>query len=323
MRAVVQHGYGAAAAEVLTVADCPVPLVGADEVLVRVTASSVDRGTWHLMAGLPLLARLESGVRAPKRLNPGRCVAGTVAAVGADVTTFRVGDRVCGSGNGAFAECAAVKIRRLAPVPERVGLGEAATLPVSGVTALQAVRDVARVGPGARVLVLGASGGVGTFAVQVARALGGRVTGVCSAAKADVVRDLGAERVLDYAADDLADGTRYDAVIDIGGRRTLTELRHLLAPRGTLVVVGGEGRGRWLGGFDRGFRALALSPFVGPRLRQLVSRENAEDLAALIDLVAAGEVRPVVERSFPLAETAAAIDHVAEGRARGKVVIEV
>ncbi len=320
MRAVVQDHYGL---DHLRVADVPEPVPGRDEVLVRVTAAGVDRGTWHLAVGLPLMVRLALGVRRPRYRTPGRDLAGTVVTVGAGVDDLAPGDAVFGTADGSLAELAVAPRGRLAPPPTVLSAREAAAVPVSGLTALQAVR-LAGVAPGDRVLVVGASGGVGTFAVQLAVAAGARVTGVCGPAKADLVRSLGAVHVLDHTREDVdAEGVRYDAVLDIGGRRSLRTLRRVLAPRGTLVVVGGEGGGRLTGGFQRGVAAMLLSPFVRQRLVMLVSTETAEDLEELGRVIDSGAVRTVLERSWPLEGAAAAIEHVAAGRARGKVVVDV
>jgi NADPH:quinone reductase-like Zn-dependent oxidoreductase len=322
MRAVVQDRYGAAPEDVLRVGQIDRPSVGDGEVLVRVHAASVDRGTWHIMAGLPFPIRLAGfGVRRPRYANPGRCLAGTVEAVGAGATGFAPGDAVYGTGNGSFAEYATVRAARLAAKPANLTFEQAATVPISAVTALQGLRDRGKVHTGHTVLIVGASGGVGTFAVQIAKAFGAEVTGVCSASKADLVRALGADHVLDRTADD--DGRRYDVVLDTGGHRSLRRLRRTFTPHGTLVIVGSETGGRWLGGFDRTIRAMLLSPFVRQRLAPLASSENAADLRVLTRLVESGQVTPVVDRTFPLEEAAAAIRHVLDGKARGKVVVSV
>jgi NADPH:quinone reductase-like Zn-dependent oxidoreductase len=322
MRAVVQDRYGAAPEDVLRVGQIDRPSVGDGEVLVRVHAASVDRGTWHIMAGLPFPIRLAGfGVRRPRYANPGRCLAGTVEAVGAGATGFAPGDAVYGTGNGSFAEYATVRAARLAPKPANLTFEQAATVPISAVTALQGLRDRGKVHTGHTVLIVGASGGVGTFAVQIAKAFGAEVTGVCSASKADLVRALGADHVLDRTADD--DGRRYDVVLDTGGHRSLRRLRRTLTPHGTLVIVGSETDGRWLGGFDRAIRALLLSPFVRQRLVPLASSENAADLLVLTGLVESGQVTPLVDRTFPLEEAAAALRHLLDGKARGKVVVSV
>ena len=322
MDSVVQARYGPAPEGLLRVARIDRPTAGDGEVLVRVHAASVDRGTWHIMAGLPYPIRLAGfGVRRPRYANPGRCLAGTVDAVGTGATGFAPGDAVYGTGNSSFAEFATARADRLAPKPANLTFEQAAAAPISAVTALQGLRDRGTVQTGHTVLVIGASGGVGTFAVQIAKAFGAEVTGVCSASKADLVRALGADHVLDRTADD--DGQRYDVVLDTGGHRSLRRLRRTLTPHGTLVIVGSETGGRWLGGYDRTIRALLLSPFVRQRLAPLASSENAADLRVLTGLIESGQVTPVVDRTFPLEEAAAAIRHVLDGEARGKVVVSV
>jgi NADPH:quinone reductase-like Zn-dependent oxidoreductase len=324
MRAIVQDAYGEA--DVLRLAEIDRPAIGDDEVLVRVVAAGVDQGAWHLMAGLPYPVRLAGyGVRAPKTPVRGRELAGRVEAVGSGVTTLRPGDEVFGVAEGAFAEYAPAAAAKLAPKPASLSFQQAAALPISGQTALQAIRDQGRVTAGDRVLVIGASGGVGSFAVQIAKAFGAEVTGVASTAKVDLVRSLGADHVIDYRlGDDLGAGERgYDVIIDTGGNRPLRMLRRALTPTGTLVLVGAETGGRWLGGTDRQLRAMVLSRFVRQRLRTFIASEKAADLLALSALVEAGAVTPAVDRVFPLAETPAAIRHMREGKARGKVVIDV
>jgi NADPH:quinone reductase-like Zn-dependent oxidoreductase len=277
------------------------------------------------MTGLPYPIRLAGyGLRAPRTPVPGADVAGVVAAVGKDVTRFRPGDEVLGIGKGAFAEYARALERKLVPKPASLTFEQAAAVAISGSPALQAVRDHAHVKPGQKVLVIGASGGVGTYAVQIAKAFGAEVTGVCSTTKVDLVRSIGAEHVIDYTREDFADGgQRYDAILDIGGNSTLSRLRRCLTPTGTLVIIGGESDGRWLGGNDRQLRALLLSPFVSQRLRTLYPRENREDIAALTELIERGEVTPVIDRTYRLSEAPKAIRYVDEGHARGKVVITV
>jgi NADPH:quinone reductase-like Zn-dependent oxidoreductase len=324
MRAIVQDAYGEA--DVLRLAEIDRPAIGDDEVLVRVHAAGVDQGAWHLMAGLPYPVRLAGyGVRAPKTPVRGRELAGRIEAVGRGVTTLRPGDEVFGVAEGAFAEYAPAAAAKLAPKPGGLTFQQAAALPISGLTALQAVRDQGRVTAGDRVLVIGASGGVGSFAVQIAKAFGAEVTGVASTGKVDLVRSLGADHVVDYRlGDDLGAGERgYDVIIDTGGNRPLRVLRRALTPTGTLVLVGAETGGRWLGGTDRQLRAMVLSRFVRQRLRTFIASEKAADLLALSALVESGAVTPAVDRTFPLAETPAAIRHMREGKARGKVVIDV
>jgi NADPH:quinone reductase-like Zn-dependent oxidoreductase len=326
MRSIVQDRYDSAPEGALRLGEIDRPTPGVGEGLVRVHAASVDRGTWHLMAGLAYPVRLVTGLRRPRFTNPGRTLAGTVEAVGAGVTEFRPGDEVFGiaSGNGTFAEYVVAPAGKLAPKPSNLSFDEAATAPVSGLTALQAVRDHGRVRAGDAVLVIGASGGVGSFAVQIAKALGAEVTGVGSTAKVDLIKALGADHVVDYTRDDVTDGThRYDVVLDIGGNRPLTRLRRALSPRGRLVIVGGETGGRWLDGLDRQFRAMALSPFVRQRLGWFIASENAADLRALAELIESGAVTPAVDRRYGLEDTPLAIRQMLDGQIRGKVAIAV
>jgi NADPH:quinone reductase-like Zn-dependent oxidoreductase len=323
VKAIVQDHYGSP--DVLGLRDVGRPVAGAGEVLVRVRAAGVDPGVWHLTTGRPLLLRLTGlGLRAPKVRVRGMDVAGLVEAVGEGVTAFQPGDEVFGTCDGSFAEYASTGQERLALKPANLSFEQAAAIPVSAVTALRGLRDRGEVRPGQRVLVVGAGGGVGTFAVQLAKVFGAHVTGVCSTAKTDLVRSLGADEVVDRTREDFADGTRrYDLVVDTAGLRSLSHLRRALTPRGTLVIVGGEGPGRFFGGVDRVLRAVLLSPFVRQRLRGLVSSVRAEDLEFLRRVVEEGGMTPVVGRTYPLAEAAAAVRHVGEGHARGKVVLTV
>ncbi|WP_405427690.1 NAD(P)-dependent alcohol dehydrogenase [Streptomyces erythrochromogenes] len=323
MKAIVQDGYGPP--EVLRVEEVDRPVPGRGEVLVRVRAAGVDQGVWHLMAGLPYALRPVFGLRAPRVRIPGMDLAGLVEAVGPDVTRVRPGDEVYGSCTGSFAEYACAKENSLAPKPAGLGFEEAATVPVSAVTALKALRESGRVRAGQRVLVLGASGGVGTYAVQLAKAFGAHVTGVCSAAKTDLVRSIGADEVVDYTTEDPVDGSRrYDLILDIAGNRPLSRLRRALTARGTLVIVGGEAGGRWIGGNERQLGALLLSPFVGQRLLPLaVMEQHHSDLETLTELIEAGAVTPVVDRTYPLAEVPDAIRHLRGGQVRGKIAIRL
>lgn len=320
MTAVVQDAYGEAG-DVLRVEHVPLPEIGVGEVLLRVHAVGVDRGVWHLMAGQPYPVRLAFGMRAPTQRVRGREVAGRVEAIGRDVTGLRAGDEVFGLGEGCFAEYARARPDRLAPRPAGLSPVAAAATTASALTALQAVRDHGRVQPGQKVLVIGASGGVGTFTVQIAKVFGAEVTGVCRTSKVDLVRSLGADHVVDHTRDEITG--RYDVVVDNGGHRSLTVLRRLLTPRGRLVLVGSETGGRWLGGLDRSLRAMLLSPFVGQTLGTFVSPEHTADLVALAELVESGQVVPAVERTFALDETAAAIQHMVDGHVRGKVVVTI
>ena len=269
--------------------------------LIRVHAAGLDRGTWHMMTGRPYLMRvLGFGFRGPKNPVPGIDVAGTVAAVGSAVTRFAVGDEVFGMSRGSFAEYAAAREDKLAHKPANLSFEQAAVVPISAGTALQAL-DAGRVERGQQVLVIGASGGVGSYAVQLAKALGAEVTGVSSTAKVDLVRSLGADHVLDYTQDDFADGTRrYDLILDIGGNPPLSRLRRALTPTGTAVIVGGEEGGKWTGGFGRSLRAPLLSLFVRQRLTMLASKERASDLERLAPLIEAGDVTPSIDRTYPL-----------------------
>jgi NADPH:quinone reductase-like Zn-dependent oxidoreductase len=325
VKAIVQDGYGSA--DVLQLRDIGRPSVGDGDVLVQVRAAGVDPGVWHLMTGEPYLVRaMGFGLRKPKVAVRGRDVAGVVEAVGGRVTRFRPGDEVYGTcESGSFAEYAAAPEARLAAKPGNVSFEQAATVPISGVTALQAVRDCGRLQPGEQVMVIGAAGGVGSFALQIAKAFGARVTGVCSTSKADLVRSLGADDVIDYTNDEIdRNGARYDVVIDTAGNRPLSLLRRALTPHGRLVVVGGEhGGGRVLGGFDRQLRAPLVSMFVGQRLRGLIAKERAEDLETLTQLIESGSLTPVIDRTYALADAPDAIRHLAEGHAAGKAVVIV
>ena len=323
MKAITQDTYGSE--DVLQLRDIEAPVVGEKDVLVQVRAAGAGPDVWHIMAGLPYFARLMLGFRRPKQRVRGWDLAGTVEAVGAGVTAFRPGDEVMGVAPGSFAEFAIAEPGKLVRKPARLSFEEAAAAPVSGVTALQALRDKAKVRPGQTVLVIGAGGGVGTFAVQIAKAFGAEVTGVASASKLDLVRSIGADDVINYTREDFADGSRtWDVVVDTAGRRPLRRLRRALTGKGTLVVVGGDGGGRWTGGFFRGMlRGPLLSLFVAQRLGGLSSKENQDDLRALADLIEAGSVTPVVGRTYSLGETPEAIREIATGHARGKLVIAV
>ncbi|HLR95786.1 MAG TPA: NAD(P)-dependent alcohol dehydrogenase [Jiangellaceae bacterium] len=321
MRAIVQDTYGPA--DVLELRDIDPPRFGDDEVLIRVHAAGVDPSVWHLMTGLPYLIRLAGyGLRRPRTTGLGGDVAGVVEAVGRKVSRFQPGDEVLGIGRGAFAEYARARADKLILKPASLTFEQAAVLAISGLTALHALRDVAGVGPGQTVLVIGASGGVGHYAVQLAEAYGAHVAGVCSTPKVDFVRSLGADHVIDYRRDDVADGkSRYDVVLDIGGSSSLARLRRALTPRGTLVVVGGEGGGHWVGTTYRSLQAPLLSPFVGQKLRPLMPNENHQDMSVLTQLIDAGKLMPAIDRTYPLAEAPKAIRYLEEGHARGKVVI--
>ena len=321
MRAVVQDLYGGA--ETLRLDQVAVPAVGESDVLVRVHAAGLDRGTWHLMTGKPYLMRVAGlGFRGPKDRVPGRDLAGTVVAVGAAVTRFAEGDEVHGIGRGSFAEYAVAVEGKLAHKPPRLSFEQAAVVPISAGTALQALTDHGQVEAGQHVLVIGASGGVGSYAVQLAKALGAEVTGVASAAKLDLVRSLGADHALDYGRDDYADGTRrYDLILDIAGNPSLSRLRRALTPTGICVLVGGEDGGDLTGGMGRQLRAVMLSPFVRQRFAWSIAQERAEDLTRLAPWLEAGEVTPSIDGTYPLERAPEAMRHLEAGHVRGKVAI--
>jgi NADPH:quinone reductase-like Zn-dependent oxidoreductase len=321
MRAIVQRAYGPS--DVLAPAEIDRPVIGAGKVLVQVRAAGLSRGTWHLMAGLPLAVRLAGfGVRKPKNPVPGSDLAGIVVAVGDDVTRFHPGDEVFGTGKGSLAEFAAAAEDELARKPPSLTFEQAAAIPDSGLTALQGLCDVGRLEAGQHVLITGASGGVGIYAVQIAKALGATVTGVCSTAKTDLVRSIGADHVIDYTREHFADAAvRYDLVLDIAGNTSLTRLRGVLTPGGTLVIAGGEEGGRWIGGTDRQLRALAWSPFIRQRLTTFVAKMGHAGLERLTELVEAGQLAPVIERAYPLREAREAMRKLETGQVRGKLVV--
>jgi NADPH:quinone reductase-like Zn-dependent oxidoreductase len=322
MQAIIQRKYGFPE-DVLQVREVPEPAVGDTEVLVQVFCSSIAGDDWHLMRGQPYVARVATGLRAPRNRIPGRDVAGRVQSIGAAVTRFQPGDEVFGWCDGGMAEYVAVSEDALMPKPVNLTSAEAAAVPISALTALQAVREKGNARPGAKVLVIGASGGVGTFAVQLAKAFGTEVVGVCSSGNVALVQSLGADRVVDYSLEDFAaGGDRYDAIVDLVGNRSMSALRRTLKPDGTLVMVGGSG-GRWFKGTNRFLGAMLLSPFSRQRLRPLIHQDRREDLATLKELIEAGLVRPVVSAEYRLSEVQEAIRHFAEGHGRGKVVITV
>ncbi|RAX46015.1 NAD(P)-dependent alcohol dehydrogenase [Arthrobacter sp. AQ5-06] len=323
MKAIVQDVYGNA--DVLHLRDIPQPAPGSGEVLIRVRAAGVDQGVWHLMTGRPYLIRLFGfGLKKPKVPVRGREVAGVVEEVGAGVTRFQPGDEVFGTCEGSFAELVCAKENLVAAKPATLTFEEAAVAPISAVTALQAVRDAGQVGTGQKVLIIGAGGGVGSFAVQVAKAFGAVVTGVCSTGKVELVRSLGADHVIDYTLDDFAlAGLLYDVILDTAGNRPLSVLRRALAPRGTVVIAGGEGGGKLTGGFERSLGAPFVSLFSGQKFKGLVSTENYRDLEALTALIEAGSVKPAVDKVYALAEAPAAVEYMHEGRARGKIVVSI
>jgi NADPH:quinone reductase-like Zn-dependent oxidoreductase len=324
MKAIVQDRYGSA--DVLKLRDdVAKPQPGDEELLIRVHAAGLDPGVWHLMTGLPYLVRVMGfGLRKPKVRVRGTDVAGTVEAAGRNVTQFKEGDLVYGTCEGSFAEYACAKADRLAPKPANLSFEQAAAVPVSGMTALNGLRDAGKIQPEQKVLIIGAAGGVGTYAVQLAKAFGAVVTGVCSTSKVELVRAIGADEVIDYTREDFTDGTRrFDLILDTAGRRPLTHLRRALTPQGTLVIVGGEGGDRWLGGFQRQIFAPVRSLFTGQKLLGLISKERQQDLLTLKDLIEAGKLTPVIDRTYPLSEAPQAIRYLEQGHARGKVVLTV
>jgi NADPH:quinone reductase-like Zn-dependent oxidoreductase len=321
MQAIVQVAYGAE--EVLHLDRVAPPQIADNEVLVRVHAAGLDRGTWHLMTGRPYLMRVIGfGFTRPKNPVPGIDVAGVVVAAGASVTRFQIGDEVFGIAKGSFAQYASALEEKLALKPASLSFEQAAVVPVSAMTALQGLTDVGHLEPGQRVLVIGASGGVGSYAVQIAKAMGAVVTGVASTSKLDLVRSLGADHVIDYTCEDYADGTRqYDLVLDIGGNPALSRLRRALAPGGTAVIIGGEQGGNVTGGFGRSLRAPLVSLFVKQRLAMVTTKERGSDLERLTPMLEAGTVKPSLDRTYPLAQVPAAMRHLVAGHVRGKVAI--
>jgi NADPH:quinone reductase-like Zn-dependent oxidoreductase len=319
MKAIVQTRYGSP--DVLQLRDVDKPVIKDDEVLVRVRAAAVNIGDWHLLRGMPYVVRLVAGLRAPRREIPGLDIAGEVEAVGGNVHQLRPGDEVFGWSKGAFAEYACAAAGSLLPTASKLTLEQSAAVGDSAFTALAAVRDQGKVRSGQRVLINGASGGVGTFAVQIAKAFGANVTGVCSTANLDVVRSIGADQVIDYTREDFVQaGQRYDVMLDLVGSRSLSDCRRALTRRGTYVIVGVKDMGRWLG-LGRQFKALLLSPFVRQRMRVFVVRHTREDLAVLKELVEAGRLMPVIDRRYALSDVPEALRYQGEGHARGKIVI--
>jgi NADPH:quinone reductase-like Zn-dependent oxidoreductase len=322
MRAITHDRFGSA--DVLHLTRVPRPVPDDGEVLLRVHAAGVDRGAWHMMTGRPYLGRLAFGLRTPRNRVLGIEVAGSVDAVGASVTRLAVGDEVYGFARGSFAEYAVAREDRLAPKPVNLTFEQASVVPVSAATALQALTDSGRALPGQSVLVIGASGGVGSYAVQIAKALGTEVTGVASTGKLDLVRALGADHVLDYTRDDFAAGSRrYDLVLDIAGNPTLSRLRRALTPTGTVVITGGEEGGSFSGGMNRQLRAVAVSPFLRQRLTTFIAKQRSSDLERLSVLIEAGNVTPSIDRSYPLEEAPDAVRHLASGQVRGKLAISI
>ena len=326
MKAIVRDKYGPP--DVLELKDIDKPVLGDDEVLVRVHATSVNPADWHLLRGEPYIARLQLGLRKPKDRVLGCDVAGRLEAVGKDVTMLRAGDEVFGSpfmhGLGAFAEYVCVSEGLLASKPATLSFEQAATVPLAAMTALQGLRDHGRIEAGHRVLIVGASGGVGTFAVQIAKYFDAEVTGVCSTRNVEMVRSLGADHVIDYTREDFTQsGQKYDLIFQLAGTRSPSECRRALTSDGTLVLSSGESEGRWIGPVDRIIKALVLSPFVSEKMASFTVKPNKEDLQFLKQLIEAGTLTPVIDRTYPLSEVPEAIRYLEEGHAQGKVVITV
>jgi NADPH:quinone reductase-like Zn-dependent oxidoreductase len=320
MKAMTQRRYGPS--EVLELQEVETPSPAADEVLIRVRAASVNPYDWHMSTGLPYIARIGNGLRTPKQAIPGADVAGTVEAVGANVTTLSVGDDVFGACDGAFAEYVGVAARRLALKPGNVSFEQAAAVPIAALTALQGLRDAGRLQAGGHVLVNGASGGVGTFAVQIAKHLGAQVTAVCSTRNAEAARELGADRVIDYTREDFTRGTdRYDLILDIAGNRSAAARLRVLGRAGTIVVIGGPKGNRLLGPATALIRALIVGRIRRRRIVGMLAKPTPEDLETLRTLLETGRVHPVIERTYPLAELPTAMTYVGAGHARGKIVI--
>jgi NADPH:quinone reductase-like Zn-dependent oxidoreductase len=323
LKAITYHRYGPP--EVLELQDVDEPAVGDHDVLVRVRAASANPRDWHFMRGEPYFIRLQAGLRTPKNSLLGSDVAGQVEAVGRNVTRFRPGDEVVADVvQGGFAEYACVPEDLAVLKPANLTFEQAAAVPLAALTALQGLRDVGKVQPGQKVLVIGAAGGVGTFAVQIAKWLGAEVTGVCSTNKVDMVRSIGADHVVDYTREDFTKGGgRYDVVFQLAGTRSPSDCRRALAPKGTLVLSSGESNGRWIGPVSRILAGIALSPFVSQRLAPFVAKRSGEDLQLVMELIESGEVSPVLDRSYALSEVPDAIRHLEAGHARGKVVVTV
>lgn len=327
MRAIVRDRYGSA--DGLQLRNLEIPKINNDQVLIRVRAAGLDRGAWHIMTGRPYLMRLAGfGLRKPNNITLGSEVAGVVESVGQQVTRLKPGDKVfgtcLGTNDGSFAEYAVARANKLALMPASATFEQAAAAPVSALTALQALRDHGRVQAGQRVLIVGASGGVGTFATQISRAFGATVSGVCSTAKMDLVRSLGADEVIDYTTTNIVEtGQRYDLVLDIGGNRPVSQLRRLLTDHGTLVFVGGEGGDSWTGGMGRQLSAMLTSRFIRQRLVSFIASENSKDLETIANMIEAGKLSAVIDRTCSLAEVPDAMRDLEAGRVRGKVVIAV
>ena len=322
MKAIVYHDYGPPDVLRLEVVDKPLPRE--DQVLIRIRAAAANPLDWHYIRGTPYVMRMESGFGQPKDPGVGVDMAGVVVATGSNVTQFKPGDEVFGAVNGAFAEYALTTERRIAPKPASLTFEQAAGVPVAALTALQGLRDKGRIQPGQKVLINGSSGGVGTFAVQIAKSLGAEVTGICSTRNLELVRSLGADHVIDYTQEDFAEsGQQYDLIVDNVGNRSLSDYRRVLKSKGTYVLIGGGGpdNGKWLGPLATMLKVLVVSPFVSQDLTTLMASIRQDDLRLLGELIESNQVRPVIDRTYPLSEAAEAIRYLETGRARGKVII--
>jgi NADPH:quinone reductase-like Zn-dependent oxidoreductase len=321
MKAIVQDRYGPP--DVLELREIDKPVAGDDQVLVRVHAASANPADWHYMRGVPYVMRPQAGLGKPKNRVLGRDVAGRVEAVGKDVTRFHPGDEVFANVEaGGFAEYASVSEDLLVLKPANLTFEQAAAVPLAALTALQGLREKGKVQAGQKVLIIGASGGVGTFAVQIAKVLGADVTGVCSTKNVELVRSLGADHVIDYTETDFThSGQKYDLILQLAGTRSPSDCRRALTPKGTLVLSSGESDGRWIGPIDRMIKAVLMSPFVSQNLGTFLAKPNKEDLGFLKELIEAGKVTPVIDRTYSLSEVPEAIRYLEEGHARGKIVI--
>jgi NADPH:quinone reductase-like Zn-dependent oxidoreductase len=322
MKAIVQDRYGSP--DVLELRDIDPPIVKDDEVLVRIRAASVNPFDWYQVTGTPYIMRMDGGLRRPKQTTPGVDLAGQVKAVGNNVTMFQVGDEVYGMRSGAFAEYLAAGEERLARKPANLSFEQAAAVPMAAVTALQGLRDKGQIRPGQNVLVNGASGGVGTFAVQIAKSVGAEVTAVCSTRNVDMVRSLGADRVIDYTTSDFVhNGQRYDLILDVAGNRSISDRRRALTPNGTLVVVGGPMKNRWIGPLGSMITTAVAARFGSQRVVAMLAKHRPEDLNVLRQLLESETIRPAIERTYPLDQVPEAIRYVGTGHAQAKVVIAV
>lgn len=324
MKAVVYHEYGAP--DVLRVEDVEKCAPNDNQVLIKVRAAAANPLDWHYVRGIPFLVRMGNGVSKPADIRVGVDVAGVVEAVGKNVTQFKPGDEVFGVAGGAFAEYARANPKRIALKPASLSFEQAAAVPVAAMTALQGLRDSGKIQAGQKVLINGASGGVGTFAVQIAKSYGAEVTGVCSTRNVELVRSLGADHVIDYTKEDFSQGeVRYDLILDNVGTQPLSSFRRVMTPEGTLVMIGGGGpdAGNWVGPMARPINALVMSPFVSQNMGMMLANTNNKDLTVMAELMEARKVTPVIDRTYPLSEVAEAIRYLETGRARGKVVITV